>query len=380
VTRAELDGPGVRLLNRGGVANPDVLLIERADGERLVVKDYAPRAALVRAALAPWLVRRELRLLERAEGIDGVPAPRGRIDAHAFAMEYLDGLPLRRRTHGARLASRFFDELQRILDALAERGLVYLDLRSPSNVLELADGRPALVDLASAFRLPLPGGLRRWLERRALAKLRRRFSGPAAPWADEAPLHTLKIGNTRISHREAGPLRDPVPVLCLHDLGLTSAVFGALLDTALQRARRVLAPDLPGFGDSRRDVETLEPGALAAPLEAWLDALRVRQVDVIGQGAGARIARGFRAGRVRSALELPAVAHREAATPAALRAALPDSLDAAARGEIERHLELLRPRTRELLGAQAREVAPEHPDPWAWLDSPERLWEGLGRT
>ena len=43
-------------------------------------------------------------------------------------------------------------------------------------------------------------------------------------------------------------------------------------------------------------------------------------------------------------------------------------------------LELLRPRTRELLGAQAREVAPEHPDPWAWLDSPERLWEGLDRT
>src|SRR5262245_55054068 len=139
LTRAELDGPGVRLLNRGGIANPDVLLLERADGARVVVKDYAPRSAWVRVLLAPVLVRREWRLLERVRGIAGVPRALERIDALAFAMEYLDGLPLRRRTHGARLATQFFDELQEILDALAERGLVYLDLRSPTNVLELAD-------------------------------------------------------------------------------------------------------------------------------------------------------------------------------------------------------------------------------------------------
>jgi hypothetical protein len=365
------------LLNRGGIANPDVLLIERPGGERLVVKDYAPRPSWVRVLLAPWLVRRELRLLELAAGVAGVPQPHGRIDGLALAMEYLEGLPLRRRTHGARLGPRFFDELQEILDALAERGLVYLDLRSPSNVLELSDGRAALVDLASAFRLPLAAGLRRWLERRALAKLRRRFAGPAAPWADDAPLHTLKLGSTRISHREAGPLRDPVPVLCLHDLGLTSAIFAALLGSPAARERRVLAPDLPGFGDSKRDVATLEPRALAGWLDEWLDALRLSQVDVIGQGLGARIARQLRAGRVRRELALPAVVHRGVATPAALRAALPPGLETAVREEIERHLDLLRPRTRELLAAQARQLEPEAGDPWDWLAAPGRLWERL---
>jgi hypothetical protein len=372
----------VRLLNRGGALNPDVLLIERADGERLVVKDYAPRPAWVRRLVAPGLVRRELGLLERAAGVSGVPYPRGRIDALAFAMDYLDGLPLRRRTHGARLSAGFFDELQAILDALAQRGLVYLDLSSPSNVLELADGHPALVDLASAFRLPFAGGLRRRLERRALAKLRRRFSGPAAPWADAAPLHTLKVGRTRISHRESGPLRDPVPVLCLHDLGLTSAVFGEFLARAAAHARRALAPDLPGFGDSRRDVSTLEPRAVASQLEAWLDALRVRRVDSIGQGWGARVAACLQPDRVRGSIALPAVPRSGEATPEALRAALPAELGATARQEIERHLALLPARTRELLVREAH-GSPAEADPssaWSWLREPQTLWDRLERA
>jgi hypothetical protein len=370
----------VRLLNRGGTANPDVLLLERADGERVVIKDYAARSAWVRHLLAPWLVRRELRLLERAAGIRGVPAPRGRIDGLAFAMDYLDGLPLRRRTHGSRLGAHFFDELQAILDALAERGLVYLDLRSPSNVLELAGGRAGLVDLASAFRLPLPGGARRWLERRALAKLRRRFSGPSWPDQDELALHTLKVGGTRISHREAGPLRDPVPVLCLHDLGLTGAVFRALLDSAGDRARRVLAPDLPGFGDSRRDVETFEPAAVARSLDAWLGALRVRALDVIGQGWGARIAAELDAARVRRCVALPAVTGPATATPQELCAALPGDLDPAIRAEIERSLALL---SGPVCAAFAREARRARDDgaaarqSWQRLADPAALWSAL---
>lgn len=347
-----------------------MLLLERTDGERLVVKDYAPRPGWVRALLAPWLVRRELGLLARAAGIEGVPQARGRIDALAFAMDYLDGLPLRRRTHGSRLPPRFFDELQAILDALAERGLVYLDLRSPSNVLELASGRAALVDLASAFRLPLPAGLRRWLERRALAKLRRRFSGPAAPGERDLPLHTLKVGGTRISHREAGPLRDPIPVLCLHDLGLTSAVFGPLLVSAGGRARRVLAPDLPGFGDSRRDVTTFDPGEVARAIRAWLDALRIGRVDAIGQGWGGRIAAQLGRGRVRRTLALPAVTGAEI---------LPPDLDPAVRDEIERSVALFTPRTRRLLELEAAQSVPSAQvrESWDRLRDPEALWARL---
>jgi pimeloyl-ACP methyl ester carboxylesterase len=246
-------------------------------------------------------------------------------------------------------------------------------------VLELRDGGAALVDLASAFRLPWAGGLRRWLERRALAKLRRRFTGPAAPWADAAPLHTLKAGRTRISHREAGPLRDPVPVLCLHDLGLTSAVFGALLASAPERARRALAPDLPGFGDSRRRVGTFEPGALAQQIDAWLDVLRIRRVDVVAQGWGERIAARLAPGRVRRLVALPAVTGPATATPAAIRAALPPALDREAREEIERSLETLGGRGAELLAREAHSspLAARAAESWERLREPERLWMDL---
>ncbi len=285
------------MLNRGGFANPDVLLVESESGERAVVKDYAPRGALVRGLLAPWLVTRELRILEGLEGVDGVPRALGRVDRLALAMEHIDGLPLRRRTHQGRLPAAFFGALAAILDELARRGFVYLDLRSPSNVLARPDGSPALVDLASALRLPVPAVVRRWLERRAIAKLQRRFLGASSAYAPAAPLHTLKVADTRVSWREAGPLRDPVPLLCLHDRDGTGADFEGWLRQAGERQRRVIAPDLPGFGDSRRDGRN--PGAtrVAAQLDAWLEAMRIDCIDVVAAGWGAEVAAALPPGR-----------------------------------------------------------------------------------
>ena len=56
----------MQLLNRGGFANPDVLLVPNPDGAPLVVKDYATCSPPVRLLLAPFLVRHEL-----AEVFDG---------------------------------------------------------------------------------------------------------------------------------------------------------------------------------------------------------------------------------------------------------------------------------------------------------------------
>ena len=75
------------MLNVGGLTNPDVLLIRRDGQAPLVVKDWSRRGALVRALLAPLLVRHELAMLERVEGLPGLPAPRQRIDRLALALE-----------------------------------------------------------------------------------------------------------------------------------------------------------------------------------------------------------------------------------------------------------------------------------------------------
>ena len=293
LTRSDLAGPGIAVLNLGGFANPDVLLLRR-DGVQVVVKDWGRRAAWVRGLVAPWLARHEAAMLARADGIPGVPRLRARIDRLALAMEYVEGRPLNRHAHGRALPPRFFAELETILERLAQRGVAYLDLRSPTNVLITPSGAPALVDLGSALRLPIPRGLLERFERRALAKLRSRFetqpgSEPVVADPDDDASANLKVGGTRFCLREHGPIDDPIPVLFLPGAGFSARVFAPVLARAAAHGRRAIGVDPPGFGGSRRDVRSLSPARVAAQIEALLEALRVVRVDLVGAGWGALV-------------------------------------------------------------------------------------------
>jgi len=181
LTRAQLAGATRELLNRGSRRNPDVLLVEHA-GERLVVKDFAPRGALVRATIGRVIAAREARAYQRLAGHPAVPRFRGWIDELAFALEYRPGRRMSRRLAGRVPA----DFLARLDDALAEmhrRGVAHLDLRHRSNVLVGEDGRPVLIDFGSAVCVRPDGLAARWLlpllarvDRRALAKWRARLA------------------------------------------------------------------------------------------------------------------------------------------------------------------------------------------------------------
>ncbi len=290
----------MRLLNRGGFANPDVLLVPSPEGPR-VVKDYGSCSPLVRLCLAPFLVRHELAILERLEGLPGVPAPRGRVDRLAFAMEHIDGVPLRRKSHRALLPRAFFDALEGILEGLNLRGIAYFDLRSPTNVLSTrATGAPALVDLASAWRLPLPRSWTRALERSALAKLRARFErlqGSEATAPELLDYHELHLGRARVCFVDRGRLEDPVPALFLHDVGHSSEVFRSILESARAHARRGIGLDLPGFGRSSFRVRSLSPQRVALHVARLIDALRLARIDLVGAGWGGLVARVLAAQR-----------------------------------------------------------------------------------
>jgi 2-hydroxy-6-oxonona-2,4-dienedioate hydrolase len=91
----------------------------------------------------------------------------------------------------------------------------------------------------------------------------------------------------------ATPPRHPGPVLVLvHGLVISSLY---MVPTAVRLAPLypVYAPDLPGFGKSRKPDETLSIAALADALAAWLKALRLARVVLIGNSLGCQIIADF---------------------------------------------------------------------------------------
>lgn len=399
LTRADLSGPGIAILNLGGFANPDVLLVRRA-GVALVVKDWSRRSAWVRALIAPLLARHEAAMLARADGIPGVPRLVARIDRLAFAMEFVEGRALRRRAHGRALPGAFFAALEAILAELAARGMAYLDLRSPTNVLVTPGGAPALVDLGSALWLPLPGAWILRFERRALAKLRSRFERRsdgerATPDGADDMSANLKVADTRICLREHGSLDDPVPAVFLPEAGFSSRWFAPALAAAGARGRRAIGIDPPGFGSSRGDAASLDPARIAEQLEVLLDALRISRVDVVGAGWGARIGAALASrspARVRRLVAIRTEASGDADDPrepealrARLEASLPNGLPAELRATLA--AELARVSSRSLALAFAASDAQPTPigvrgperielDASRGAD-PERIWSAL---
>ncbi len=178
--RANLAQQTRSVLNRGGWGNPDVLLVE-SDLGTVVVKDFGPRIYCVRRWLGPWLLRREARAYRRLEGVEAVPHLLGQLDAAALILEYRPGVLLSRSLSG-KLPPDFLVELQRAIAEIHRRGVVHLDLRHRSNILAGDDGRPVVIDFASALRFDnatwwgrMLVGLLGSVDRRALQKWRVRI-------------------------------------------------------------------------------------------------------------------------------------------------------------------------------------------------------------
>jgi serine/threonine protein kinase len=168
------------VLNRGGWGNSDVLLVETERGS-VVVKDFAPRGRYVRRWLGPWLLRREAQAYRRLEGVEAVPRLLGQLDAAALVLEYRPGVLLS-RSLADQLPATFLPELQCAVEEMHARGVVHLDLRHRSNILAGQDGRPVLLDFASALRFDRETWWGRvgvmlfgWVDRRALRKWRVRL-------------------------------------------------------------------------------------------------------------------------------------------------------------------------------------------------------------
>lgn len=79
------------------------------------------------------------------------------------------------------------------------------------------------------------------------------------------------------------------PVVLLHGLGATNASMLTTLRD-LSRTHRVIAPDLPGFGDSGKPMRSLHAAFYARWLREFCDQLDLERPSLIGNSMGGRIA------------------------------------------------------------------------------------------
>jgi pimeloyl-ACP methyl ester carboxylesterase len=78
------------------------------------------------------------------------------------------------------------------------------------------------------------------------------------------------------------------PLLLLHGWGVSSELFAPILD-ALEKGRRLIVPDLPGFGATAEPDTAWSVHDYAAWCIALLDRLGVSRCDLIGHSNGGRI-------------------------------------------------------------------------------------------
>jgi hypothetical protein len=170
-----------------------------ADGDLVVLKSYrrAPAFVVPMQWAGRMMAAHEAAVLRRVQDVPGVPRLRERYGSTAIVRDYVPGTPLAR---DSQVDGEFFGRLMAMLEELHRRGIAYVDLEKPENILIGEDGRPYLIDFQVAYSVPdrCLGGMLpfRWV--------RRHLQG-----ADlyHARKHMRRVMKARLSRKEIQDLR-----------------------------------------------------------------------------------------------------------------------------------------------------------------------------
>jgi len=191
-------GAQLKALRRTRRFKTNVWLVE-LDGHRYLLKEVSRMPWLLRITYGRMLIRREVRVFRRLEGLDGVPGLVAPLGPEAFLAEHVRGLPLDRRS-APFLPEDFFARLDRLVERIHQRGILHLDLGQRKNIiLRSRDRRPVILDFGAALGCGLPRPLFRllhlllgWVDRRGVLMQRMRY-GPVP--LDERDRRALKRMN-----------------------------------------------------------------------------------------------------------------------------------------------------------------------------------------
>jgi pimeloyl-ACP methyl ester carboxylesterase len=152
---------------------------------------------------------------------------------------------------------------------------VYTD---PETLGEVAESRESGIKAFLDGRLRVRGNLALALRLDGLLQRERPARFPRSK--------SVVANGLRTFYLEAG---EGPPVILLHGLGATNASFLPTL-WDLAQDHRVLAPDLPGFGDTDKPIRRYDSPFFARWARAFLDQTGVQRADVVGNSMGGRVA------------------------------------------------------------------------------------------
>ncbi len=136
----------------------------------LKVGRSAPLLGLPAKWIGRFLARRESRLYQMSESIEGVPKFIDRFGDTGIIHEYVEGRPM---TKNDQLDDAFFPKLSAMLEELHQRNIAYVDLEKRENVLLGDDRAPYLIDFQISWHVPPNRGIRTWICRAIFNVLRR---------------------------------------------------------------------------------------------------------------------------------------------------------------------------------------------------------------
>lgn len=115
-------------------------------------------------------------------------------------------------------------------------------------------------------------------------------------WGQKSPLKTntplprekqvIHVKGIPVAHFTAG---EGTPVVLLHGWGVDAAAIWVLGERLTAQGYRAYAPDMPGFGDTPSPPHAWTVYDYAQFVVAYLDALQLAQVNLIGHSFGGRL-------------------------------------------------------------------------------------------
>jgi len=139
------------------------------EGEAVCLKHYhtEPWVGMDLEWAGRLMADREVRHYQLLQDLDSVPRLLGRVGRSAFAHAWVEGNDLLDQKD--RLPDDFFDRLEALVAAVHARGMAYVDMNKPDNVLVGTDGRPVLIDFQISWAPRPSWGPLGSLKRRLLA-------------------------------------------------------------------------------------------------------------------------------------------------------------------------------------------------------------------